>query len=124
MPGEHCWELYRDRAIVKEVYRGPHAGCGALHSSSVYGVLCRKVGTFMLPIVAMAQAHVCCESRVTSFMPNLRMQMVVAYDPPPNVTLYIQSRGRARAEGSTYAWLRPKVQGRLQMEDKKDSLVR
>lgn len=54
----------------------------------------------------------------------LPMQMVVAYDPPLNVTLYIQSRGRARAAGSTYAWLRPEVGGRIQMEDKKNSLER
>jgi hypothetical protein len=52
------------------------------------------------------------------------LQMVVAYDPPSNVTLYIQSRGRARAEGSRYAWLRPSgFKERAQVETKKQSLL-
>lgn len=34
--------------------------------------------------------------------------MVVAFEPPPNVTTYIQSRGRARQPGSTFCWMVPK----------------
>lgn len=53
------------------------------------------------------------------------MQLVVAYDPPQNVTQYIQARGRARAAGSTYAWLLPATpcEERTKVESKQASLV-
>jgi hypothetical protein len=54
------------------------------------------------------------------------LQLVVAYDPPLDVTLYIQARGRARAPGSTYAWMLPQSltsQERKKMLEKHDSLI-
>lgn len=50
------------------------------------------------------------------------MQLVVAYDPPPDVTMYIQCRGRARAPGSIYAWL--KARGSFEVDLKKQQLLR
>lgn len=59
---------------------------------------------------------------VAAFVPQ--PQLVVAYDPPTNVTQYIQARGRARAPDSTYAWMRPASSAeRSKVEGKRGSLL-
>jgi endoribonuclease Dicer len=51
-------------------------------------------------------------------------QLVTAFEPPPNITNYIQARGRARKEGSKYCWFVPESQPeRSKEENRRDMLV-
>eukprot|EP00775_Hariotina_reticulata_P010787 gene10787-10944_t len=51
-------------------------------------------------------------------------QLVVAFEPPPNVEGFIQARGRARHKHGEYCWLVPSsFSERRQVEGKRDSLL-
>lgn len=41
------------------------------------------------------------------FRTAVYLQAVVAFDPPTDVTCYIQARGRARKCNSHYCWMAP-----------------
>lgn len=50
-------------------------------------------------------AHAC--KAIVLFAALIILQAVIAFDPPKEVTPYIQARGRARKAGSHYYWLAP-----------------
>lgn len=54
--------------------------------------------------------HVWPVAKMLLFVVLCVVQAVVAFDPPNNVTTYIQARGRARKAGSFYYWLTPDSQ--------------